>query len=81
MNDLFLLPEGEDKWKLLEECFSIPVEKRMEWLIKNLEAKKVEHLGQTDISAPELAISFLIQGVRAESYGRGIKSAKSNDNI
>lgn len=81
MNDIFLLPEGEDKWKLLEECFSIPVEKRMEWLIKNLEAKKVQHLGQTDKSAPELAVSFLVKGIRAKSYINGSKNAKSNNNI
>jgi len=68
MNDLFLLPEGEDKWKILQEMFSIPIEKRLEWLILQMEKRKIEHLGQTDKSAPELATEFIKKGVRAKSY-------------
>lgn len=73
---LFLLDQ-KDKWDILEKMFSIPIEKRMEWLAIELEKKRVTYLGSTDKSAPELATEFIKRGVKAKSIVGG-KSKKCN---
>lgn len=79
IKDAWLLPEGDDKFKFLEEMFSIPVEKRLEWLIKQAEAKRLEHLGTTDKSAPELATELIKKGIKAKSIGHKANTSKINN--
>jgi hypothetical protein len=73
MNDLWLMPEGEEKWKLLEELFSLPPDKRLEWMIKNAQEKKIGLLGHTDKTGPEIATELIKRGVKAKSYITGKK--------
>lgn len=67
-NGVFMLNE-ENKWDMLEELFSLPMEKRLEYLLKKAEEKKAAYLGQTDKTAPELATELIKKGVKAKSYG------------
>ncbi len=68
INDVWSVPEGDDKWVFLEALFSLPVEKRMEWLLQQAEKKRVLHLGTTDKTAPELATECIKKGIKAKSY-------------
>jgi len=81
MNDLWALPPGDEKWRLLEECFSLPVEQRLEWLAKQVEKRKAEHLGTTDKSIPELAIDLIKKGVRVKTYVKGKPRANNNNKV
>lgn len=75
--NVFLLPGNEDKWKILEEAFNLPPEEREAYLINKLKEKKVEYLGYTDKTAPELATDCIKKGIRAKSFVKGTKSNES----
>ena len=69
MNHLWLMPEGPDKWKLLEEMFSLPPDQRLEWLKKHLVKGQIKPLGSTSKSMPEIAIELIKKGIKAKSIG------------
>lgn len=60
-----------NKWELLEKVFSLPVEERMAYLMKQVEDKKADFLGYTDRSLPELATELIKKGVKARSFVKG----------
>jgi hypothetical protein len=71
VNLVWNILDNDSKWDTLEQLFSIPVEDRLQWLIDH--ADRVECIGKTDKSAPELAVEFIKKGIKAKSYVKGEK--------
>lgn len=80
MNGLFLADEGPEKFAILEAMFKLPPEERTAFLFKMAKEKKVEFLGLTEKSVPELATEMIKQGVVPKTYVMGQpKEAPKND--
>lgn len=74
--ELFFLPGGLASFTdtEIEDLFSVPPAERTAILKRILKDKEHAYLGQTDKTAPELAVDLIKKGVKAKSYG-GTKNA------